>query len=305
MNRLRLLFLSTRPMFFPAIVLPILIGASTAWYTHRVFDGWYFILTLVAGVLYHGGMNVLNDYFDHLNGTDDINRGALHPYTGGSGMIQKGFMSPGEVLSFAIVLLGLGSLAGLYLAVERGYVLLIIGLVGLLSGIFYSAPPVFLAGRGLGEVTVGMNFGLFTVLGSYFVQTGSITMEAVFASLPISFLVSALLYINEFPDYEADRISGKHTIVVRLGPKRGRWGMVFLVLMAYISVIAGIVAGYLPMLSILSVLSFGFALSSTVGLIKNYHGGPGLVPSIRSIILAHLSSGFFILVSHILTPALT
>ena len=299
MRRLKTFFLSTRPQFSPASIIPVALGASTAWESTGLFSPSSFILSLIAAVLFHSGMNVFNDYFDHMNGTDNINKKALTPFTGGSLFIQRGLLTPKEAFVLAFVLVASGSVIGLYLAYTKTWLLLLIGGMGLFSGFFYSAPPLFLAGKGLGEMTVGVNFGLLTVLGSYMVQTGRIGIEPVFASLPVSFLISALLYVNEFPDYEADRDAGKRTLVVRLGPARGRLLITLFLAGAYSSVVAGVLLGFLPLLSLASLLSLIFSIPAAYGLIKNYKGGPELLPSIKSIILAHLFAGILLIGANI------
>ncbi len=305
MGRLKTYFMAVRPQFLPAVMVAVGLGTTTAWYTHRAFDLTYFIVTSIAALLYHAGMNVLNDYFDYLNGTDNINKRPLTPFAGGSRMIQSGLMTGGETLMLASILLAAGTVAGLYLVMERGPVLLVIGLMGLLTGVFYSAPPLFLAARGLGEVTVGLDFGILATLGACFVQTGGLEPEAVASSLPITFLIAALLYINQFPDYEADKAAGKRNLVVRLGPERARWGMIVIVALAYLSIIAGAAAGLLPLLSLSALVTLVFSAPAVAGLFKNYLNGPALIPSIKRIILSHLSTGLLVMASQLIQSGVT
>jgi 1,4-dihydroxy-2-naphthoate octaprenyltransferase len=298
-GKLKLYILATRPQFFAAIVLPVALGASAAWHYSSVFSPGLFAISLLAGVLYHAGINVFNDYFDYLNGSDNINKGALPPFTGGSRMIQRGLMGLKETLFLGTVLLAAGSLVGLYLAYTTGWVLVLVGLVGLFSGLFYTAPPLFLAGRGFGEFLVGLNFGVLSVAGSYYVQTGGFRWEVVVISLPLSFLIAAILYINEFPDYEADRLAGKHNLVVRIGPRKGRWGLVAILGGAYLSLIAGTALGSLTPFSLLALASVIFAWKGAKGLIKEYKGGERLLPYMKSIIMAHLTTGILLVAAHI------
>ncbi|HAO92379.1 MAG: hypothetical protein A2X99_04840 [Deltaproteobacteria bacterium GWB2_55_19] len=300
MQRLKDFFLSTRPQFFPGIAVPVALGASVAWHTHSEFHPVRFIISLAAAILFHGGMNVLNDYFDFKNGSDNINTSALTPFTGGSRFIQNKRITPTETLSFGLTLVLLGSVAGLYLALTINPLLIVIGALGLLIGFFYSAPPVFLAGRGLGEAAVGLTFGVLTVLGAYLVQTGELGAQAFVSSLPMAFLIAALLYINEFPDYEADKKAGKRTLVVRLGPERGRWGILVILGGAYSSIVIGAATGALPRASLIAALSIVTALPGAIGLIRNYKGGPALIPSIKSVILAHLSTGILLIASNLI-----
>jgi len=299
MRRLRIFFLSTRPQFFPGVMIGVLVGASVAWRSAGAFHPSLFILTLLAAVLYHAGMNVLNDYFDCLNNSDNINNAGLTPFTGGSRFIQNGLMTPRETLTLGVLLLSAGSAAGVYLAYKSSYLLLLIGFVGLITGFFYSAPPLFLAGRGLGEITVGLDFGILTVLGAYLVQTGSLSLEAFMASLPVSFFIAGLLYINQFPDFEADRTVGKRNLVVRLGIKKGRWGIIFIAAGAYLSIVVGVALRILPVFSLLALLSVFFSAHAAKGLIKNYGAGRALLPAIKSIIMAHLSTGLLLVISNL------
>ena len=293
-----------RPQFFPAVVVPIVFGTSYGWYREGVFHLELFVLSLVAGILYHGGLNLLNDYFDHLGGTDDMNPNPLTPYAGGSRVIQDGLIPPRRLLIFSITLLVAGSTVGLYLTSMRGAGLFLIGVVGLFLGIFYSAPPLKLASRGLGEVVVALNFGVLTVGGSYLVQTGRLTAEAIVVSLPIAFLVVAILYINEFPDYAADSRCGKRNLVVRIGPSRGRWGLLIITALSHASLVFSVAMGYMPALSLLALLTLPVSIRASLGLIENYDKPYGLLPSIKSTISAHFLTGMLLIIAQLFsTPA--
>ncbi|MBI5875113.1 MAG: prenyltransferase [Deltaproteobacteria bacterium] len=295
-QKLKTYFFATRPQFFTAIILPVGLGAAVAWHEHKIFFLGYFLLSLLAAIFYHAGINVLNDYFDYLNGTDNINATGLTPFTGGSRMIQNGVMTPRETYLLGIICLMLGSAIGIYLVYERGALLLLIGVIGFLSGYFYTAPPLFLVGKGLGELLVGLNFGLLSVIGSYYVQAQSISIGAAFASLPLAFLIAAILYINEFPDYDADKAVGKNHLVARLGKKKARWGFVLLVAGAYTSIISGVILHVMPVISLLAVIAGIFGVKAVNGLFKNYDKFKELIPSIKATILCHLATGVALIV---------
>lgn len=300
MVRLKTFFSATRPGFLPASLIPVLLGAAVAWRVSRVFHPGYLILTILAVLFLHSGMNVLNDYCDYCNNTDNINTKALAPFTGGSGLIQSGQISPSGSLLFSIILLILGSAIGICLALKVSALLFLIGGAGLLSGVFYSAPPVFFAGRGLGELIVGLDFGVLTVLGTFIVQTGGMAVEPVMASLPISFLISALLYMNEFPDMEADRESGKLNLVVRLGTEGAVKVFYALIFVAYLSLVAGVLLGYLPVFSSAAFLSAPLSLRAALILRANKEASPALIPGIKSLILAHISCGLLLIIGEVL-----
>ena len=151
--------------FVIATILPVTIGAAVAFRAGH-FDLTLFALTLAGALLLHLGVNTANDYFDSRLGADDINTTPT-PYSGGSHVIQYGLLPGTTVLSLSTSAYLAGSLIGLYLALTRGLPVLLIGLVGLVVSWGYTAPPLKLAYRGLGELAVGLGFGPLLVLGSF------------------------------------------------------------------------------------------------------------------------------------------
>ncbi len=280
--------MATRPQFFTVIILPILLGAAIAWHLQGVFLPLYFALSLLAGILVHAGINVLNDYFDYLNGTDNFNKTPLTPFAGGSRMIQEGILTPQETYRYGMLLLITAMGIGLFLVWARGLPLLWIGLIGILSGYFYSAPPFSFQSRGLGEVLVGLNFGVLAVLGAYYVQTQNLDTVAIIAALPLAMLVAAILYINEFPDYAADKEAGKNTLIVRLEKKRARLIYVLLIALSFITVALGVIYNNLPMFSLASLLALPLGFFAIKTLYTYYDEKPtALIPAIKNTIMLH------------------
>ncbi len=297
MSNLNIYLTAVRAGFFPATAIPVILGTAVAWRVTGEFNFVIFLITLFAALAFHAGANLFNDYCDYSNDTGNTN--PLTPFAGGSRVLQQGLMSLREVLTLSVVFFLAGSAAGLYLAVVSGAGLLLIGAVGLLLAIFYSAPPLSLASRGLGEITVGLEFGLITVAGAYFVQTGNLAnfAEIIFASLPISFLVAALVYINEFPDYEADKSAGKRNLVVRLGKKRACGGFILITVAAYISIIIGIYCAYLPPLSLVALAGGYFSVAAARDLQKFYNDKTRLKPAIKQVIAAHAATGVLLILA--------
>ncbi|MGD9382376.1 MAG: prenyltransferase, partial [Candidatus Thorarchaeota archaeon] len=168
-SKLKIWMLEMRLPFLTASITPVLLGTAMAWGMHGVFLWDIFLLTLVVGVCLHLGSNISNDYFDHVSTTDDINVEYVRPFTGGSRMIQLGWLSPREVLAGSFVAFGIAVVIGLYLAFSRDMLLLAFGIVGAASGFFYTAPPFRFVSRGYGEAFIGLNFGVLMVLGSYYI----------------------------------------------------------------------------------------------------------------------------------------
>ena len=210
-------FHATRPKFYPASILPVVAG--TAWGVSAAgrIDLTLFILALLATVLVHAASNVLNDVGDDSIGTDRQNTKRIYPYTGGSRFIQTGILTSSRMARLGVSLLAAAALLGVALIIEKGPVVLLFGLAGVLLAIIYSLGPLRLSAIGLGELAVGAAIGVLPVTGAAWLQGASIDAALLLFSLPISAWVSAILLINEVPDIEADGACGKNTLPVRLG----------------------------------------------------------------------------------------
>lgn len=244
------LFWATRPMFFPASVLPVLLGTSWGYRAAGELDLSAFVLALAAVMCVHAGANVLNDVFDELAGADRGNEERIFPYTGGSRFIQNGIMSAREMGLWGLALLALGAIFGALLIGQKGVGVLLFGLAGMALGVLYSLAPVQLSYRGLGELAVGIGFGILPVMGAAWLQSGELTLEALVVSLPITFWVIAILLINEVPDARADGAAGRRTLVVCLGVKDTRRIYLLLNGLALVAAIAAMVMGILPIPSV-------------------------------------------------------
>jgi len=286
-------FQATRPQFFTVIILPIFLGNAIAWYDKKLFSLEYFILSLIAGILCAAAANVLNDYFDHLNQTDILNTDPLTPFAGGSRMIQNGILTAEQTFHYGMVLLSLAIILGIFLIFERGLPLLWIGLIGVLSVYFYSAPPL-LHSVGLGEITIGLNYGILAVAGSYFVQTQDYSATAFFASLPMAGFAAAILYINQFPDFEPDRSAGKRNWVVRLGRERAKTYYNYLILGSFSLLLLGIALQYLPIWTGLSFIILPLGLKAIQVLKENYQQKQALIPAIQNTIALHSLMGLLL-----------
>ena len=297
MTKLKIYLMELRAPFFTATIVPILLGTAIAYNLNYSINWVYFGLTLLGGLLLHGGANVINDYFDHKSQNDELNKEFISPFTGGSRMIQEKLMTPKEVLIEAIVCLVLGSVIGIYLTIKIGWVILAIGMFGVFSAIFYVEPKIKLVGRGIGEIFIGLNFGVAMTFGAYFVQAGQFSWIPIIASIPIAILIAALLYINEFQDAKADEAVGKNHLVIRLGKKRAANGYVFLMLATYLAVVIGVVTDSLPPITLSALLTIPIAFKAIKVAQENYDDSAKLAPANVSTILNHLLTGILLIVS--------
>ncbi len=304
MKRLLLVLEELRAPFFSASIVPVVLGASVAWSETGVFSLGLFVLTLVAGVCLHAGTNVANDYFDHKSRDDEINVEFVRPFSGGSRMIQRGLLTPRAVLIQALVLFAAGGAIGAYLVATRGLVILALGVVGAFCGFFYTAPPVNIAARGIGELTVGLNFGTLMTLGAYYVQTGRFSTAAFLASLPVTILIADVLYINEFPDYSADKAVGKTHLVVRLGKERAVWGYLAITLGAYVSILVPVIARAIPPYCLLGLVTLPIAMKAIRVAVENFADSNKLAPANAATIQIHLLTGLLVAAGFLLDRVL-
>ncbi len=216
------LFHATRPRFFAASIIPLLVGTAWGQRMGGGLDLGVFALALLAVLCVHAGANVLNDVFDGLSGSDWLNRDRIPPYTGGSRFIQDGIMSTAQMARWGAVLLLLAVPPGVALVLEKGAGVLLFGLAGIAVGVLYSAPPANLSARGLGETAVGASFGVLPVMGAAWLQGAALGFDALLLSAPITFWIAAILLVNEVPDARADAAVGRRTLAVRMGPHGAR-----------------------------------------------------------------------------------
>lgn len=277
--------LATRPAFLLVSLLPVCVGTAAASYQGYSLQMGLFILAMLAILLLHAGVNVMNDYYDEQNGTDRLNTERIYPFTGGSRFIQNQILSAKQTLYFAWGLLGIAILLGLGLVWQTGSGLFWIGGIGCLIGWGYSAPPLQLNSRGLGEPAVALCMGSLIPLGAWYVQTQQLAWYPCVISLPLGLLVMNILLINQFPDAKADAASGKYHWVVRLGAVPAAWIYAANVVLALVILIGLIKCQLLPSLALISLLPLGLAMSAAV-LVKRYALEPARLRSAIKMTIA-------------------
>ncbi len=280
--------LATRPAFLTITFAGCLLGFATAIAGGAAFDWPRALTTLLLALLAHAAINVLNDYCDHLNGTDARNTQRIHPYTGGSRFIQNGVLTPRQVLLFAAALFAATIAGGLWLWSKSGEGLFWIGLAGLVIGWAYSAPPLQLNSRGVGELCVACGFLLVVVGADYVQRTGGSPLPWL-AGMPYALLVAGILYINQFPDREADLASGKLHWVARLQPAVAARGYGLILLLAALALLTGIAVGTLPLAAVLALLAWVPGVAAWRQLLRHAAAPARLAPAIRlTLLAAHL-----------------
>src|SRR5829696_2383404 len=239
---------ATRPFSFTASIIPILVGSSCALLVGS-FSPVAFLLCLGGAVALQAGTNLVNDYYDHQLGAD--HSGSLGP----SRVIQEGWLAPRTVLAGGIAFFVIGGAAGFVLMGLAGWPILLLGLIGVPLAYGYTAPPLKLAYRGLGELNVFLLMGPLMVLGGFLVHRAAGLSVALAASLPIGCVVAAILHANNVRDLDDDRALGKHTLATMVGP---RWAKVELDVLlggAFVALIGAVVARLLPWPALLALAS--------------------------------------------------
>lgn len=256
-TKLSLWLQAARPFAYSASVIPVLVGAMFALADGNLNANWLlFPVALIAGVLFHTGTNLVSEYFDYKKGVD-------RPETyGSSRILVDKLMEPKTVLRGGYLAFALGFALGLILVYYHGYPMLILGIVGLIGGLFYTGAPVGYKYFALGDLLVFIMMGPLMVIGGYLAVTGDFNINVLYVSLPVGFLVAAILCANNIRDIIHDTQAGISTMATVMGMKRARDEYYFLVISAFLSVITMVALGVLEPWALLPLLSFPPALKN-------------------------------------------
>ncbi|MFH1264017.1 MAG: UbiA family prenyltransferase, partial [Pseudomonadota bacterium] len=279
--------------FMTASLVGVVIGAAWGGFSRPEvsISPWWFVLVLVGGGASHLAANVFNDYFDRKGGVDEVNTEYFSPFSGGSRAVDLGFVSERGTFIVASVSLLVAAAVGLFLIVSGRTAILYFGLFGALSGYFYSAPPLRLAGRkGLGEFVIGLDFGVLLAAGTVYALTGTLSLRDFLIGVPIGLLTTAILYVNQFADMRSDAATGKHHLVVVLGKQRACYGYLFLLLAAFAFQVGMVATGLLPVRALWPLLTIPLAFTSIRTVFRHYDDR-SLVGACRGTILLQLLFG--------------
>lgn len=285
------------PKIWLASTIPMLVGASLAYCAGEGFSLPWFILSVIGIYLIEIGKNSSNEYVDYITGVDVyVDPKNRTPFSGGKKTIIQGKLTLDEVKYIALATFLAASGIGLMIVLFKEPKVLWIGLLGLLISLFYSVPPFKLSYMGLGELAVGLTYGPLMTLGTYLVMTGSYDYRVIIVGLPIGFLISNVLWINQYPDYEADKKGNKKNWVVRLGKKRGLKVYELLFALAYISFIP-ISILYRNPFWLLGWISMPLALRSITIAAKEFDNIPGLVKANAYTLVIYQVTGIFMAIA--------
>ena len=285
-SRLSLYIKELRAPFLSASVLPIVLGGV-------LVPGWdkagkllLFALIILCGSLIHLASNTMNDYFDFKSGSDSPDT-CKTPFSGGSGLMVEKLLVPGEVLILSICLLALAALTAcviLYLSPGPPLFILLFGAAGVFLGYIYTAPPFSFVYRGLGELTIFLAFGPLTVCATYYILSGNISISPFLYPLAPGIMTTAILWINQFPDYETDKRAKKKTLVVQIGLSRSRYIYFILIALTATTLVVGSLYGQLPMKTLWALFFILPAIAAAIILHRHYLTPSRLIPAMASTI---------------------
>ena len=288
-----------RAPFLTASIVPVIIGSCLAFNDGHFFFSLFFI-TIIGIAALHLAANLLNDYYD-ARGSDPINI-RLTPFSGGSRVIQNGEVTPGSILIMVFFFLALALASAGWLAYAGRPMVFLIGLLGLVAGWAYSAPPFQLMSRGWGEISIFFAFGPLITLGAYYVMSGQISPNAFMVGIPQGFLITGVIWINQFPDYEADKEAGKRNLVVRLGPSISRYLYCVIMLLSFAAIILLVSIMGLSYLTMIVFASFPLTLKAMKILWKEYLSYERLIPAqaltVQMVIVQGLLLSLGIFIGH-------
>lgn len=282
-----------RFQYIPLTIILVSLGTAIAAYEGHFHLG-YFFLAMIGSILVHMTVNVINDYYDYVDGID-LNTQKT-PFSGGSGVLTSNLLKPKQAFWFATICLLIAMGIGAYFVLTKGWVLFPLLLVAGFSAYFYN---VYLAKWMMGEFFAGLNLGTLLILGSYFVQTGRYSWEALIASIAPAILTSNLLFLNEFPDREADQKGGRRHFVITMGKEDARFLFVGLLVASYLCIILGVLTKMMPVVTLIGLGTIAFGWKAAKGALQYYNDTNKLIPVLGANVITILGTQALLAIGYV------
>lgn len=247
------------PMRLPFLILTpacVILGAGAAYWATGQFNFGYFLLVLLGAVCAHISVNALNEYEDFRSGLDFKTQRT--PFSGGTGTLPNTPDAAPSALATGLITLGIAAAVGVFFLVVRGWMLLPLGILGLL--VIYIYTNWILKNPVASLIAPGLGFGLLMVMGTYYCLTGQYSWTAFVVSLVPTFLVSDLLLLNQFPDVEPDRSVGRRHYPILIGRRKSAVIYGLFLLGAYLAIVAGVIFNLLPVWALIALLTLVLAV---------------------------------------------
>ncbi len=260
------------PFLLLAVVL-VMIGGGVA-HDNGSFDFLIFSLCLLGAVLAHASVNIFNELSDHRTGIDSRTRRT--PFSGGSGTLQAGLLTVRQVTVAAWGTLLSAFIIGAYLTLVSGWLILVLAVIGGLVSVFYTSHVTRFA---LGELASGICLGSLVVIGTYYAMTGQVSGEVILVSIPPGLLTALLLFLNEFPDLEADKAGGRRHLLILLGRKKAAVVYVLSLATCYFFILLMVLAGAFPAVILISLLTVPLAVKAARTTLKHHDAFEEMIPA--------------------------
>lgn len=283
-----------RVRFLLASVIAVSVGLALNWWQNSSIEILDAVLTFAGVMALHASVDLLNDFWDFKRGIDTKTKRTK--MSGGTGVLPEGLLKPSSVYRAGIAFLIIGSAIGGYFILTDGILIAIILGFAILSIYFYSTKIV---DSGLGEFFVAVK-GSMIVLGTYFIQSSVITVEAILAGIVVGTLSSLVLFIASFPDHDADKSKGRKTLVIAVGKQKASQLFWLFPIVSYGIIVIGVALNLFPTLSLICFLSFPLMIKSGIGLKKNYDSIDDLVPFMSSTLMFSRITGALFVLSFII-----
>ena len=264
-SKLKEFFMCTRPHSYPASIAPVLFGATYALGYEIKFSILKFILFLLACLLIQAATNLFNEYYDYKHGLDKIDSEGI------SGSIVKGNLSPREVMVGALVLYALAFILGLILTFMTSLYVLLVGLVCMLAGYFYTGGKYPIAYSPFGEIVSGFFMGTIIISLSFYFQTGYVNADIIVVSLPLFIMIGAILLANNIRDLDNDKESGRRTYAILVGRNNAIKTLASSFVVVYLLNIVFAVIKYVSWHNLLVLVTIPLAIKIIKGFSTNNH----------------------------------
>ena len=265
MSRASLSLRLTRAQFLPVILSPVLVGSILAWLMVGRFSLLLFAMVVLGGVFLHLASNTIDDAFDYESGVDVISNNMFPPDFGGWKVLPRGLMTFSQAKLIAYLLFSAAGLVGLYLTVVTGPVVLLLGVIGAFFAYFHVAPPLRLGYRGLGlsELGILLSFGVLPVVGSFYVQTGYVSLLSIFLGIPVGLLTVSLLMNHDQIFFDAYQKGSKLSLTVTLGRQKATLTVFVMTVASYVMIVAAAIEKVLPFSALLVLLTIPLFIVQT------------------------------------------
>ena len=294
MSTLKVWLRVVRIKFLLASIISVCLGLAINGWQNKTIDIGFAVLTFVGVAALHASVDLLNDYWDYKRQIDTETKRTK--FSGGTGVLPEGLLKPDQVYKAGIAMLIIGSAVGAFFVFERGITIAVILGFAIVSIYFYSTRIV---DSGLGEVFVAIK-GSMIVLGTYFVQSSHITLEPILAGVVSGVLSSTVLFVNSFPDFDADKKHGRKTLVIVLGKKKAVSAIWVFPIIIYGIIITSVILGVFPIISLITLTTMPLAIKFGIALKQHYQDIERLVPIMQGFVSFGRITGVLFVISFVL-----